>query len=56
MMEQAWTSVNSINTARLNLAGAGIQTAALAFGGSPAPALIQEQLNYMMELVGQLLL
>jgi hypothetical protein len=32
-----WTSVNSLNTARLNLAGAGIQTAAIAFGGSPAP-------------------
>jgi hypothetical protein len=28
-----WTSVNSMNTARLLLAGCGIQTAALAFGG-----------------------
>jgi hypothetical protein len=34
MMEQAWTtSPGSLNTARASLAGAGIQTAALAFGG-----------------------
>jgi hypothetical protein len=30
----SWTSVNSLNTARECLAGAGTQTAALAFGGS----------------------
>jgi hypothetical protein len=29
----SWTTVNSMNTARNRLAGAGIQTAALAFGG-----------------------
>jgi hypothetical protein len=28
-----WTSANSMNTARTSLAGAGTQTAALAFGG-----------------------
>jgi hypothetical protein len=31
----SWTTVNSLNTARRQLAGAGIQTAALAFGGGP---------------------
>jgi hypothetical protein len=29
----SWTAVNSMNTARRNFAGAGTQTAALAFGG-----------------------
>jgi hypothetical protein len=29
----SWATVNSLNTARLNLGGAGTQTAALAFGG-----------------------
>jgi hypothetical protein len=29
----SWTSSNSLNTARRRLGGAGIQTAALAFGG-----------------------
>jgi hypothetical protein len=53
MMEQAWTSVNSMNTARTNLGGAGIQTAALAFGGDGGQ-LLQEQQKNMMELVGQL--
>jgi hypothetical protein len=33
----SWTSVNSMNTARYALGGAGIQTAALAFGGSVGP-------------------
>jgi hypothetical protein len=33
----SWTSVNPMNTARQDLAGAGIQTAALAFGGSAPP-------------------
>jgi hypothetical protein len=32
-------NINSLNTARSGLAGAGIQTAALAFGGTPGPAL-----------------
>jgi hypothetical protein len=32
-----WTSVNSLNTARAYLAGCGIQTAALAFGGGTPP-------------------
>jgi hypothetical protein len=47
----SWTSVNSMNTPRSGLAGAGIQTATLAFGGSD-PAL-QEQQNNTMEQVGQ---
>jgi hypothetical protein len=35
----AWASGNNMNTARQQLKGAGIQTAALAFGGvSPGPA------------------
>jgi hypothetical protein len=33
----AWTSVNSLNTARAVVGGAGTQTAALAFGGSNPP-------------------
>jgi hypothetical protein len=37
-----------------NLAGAGTQTAGLAFGGD-APPLLQEQQKNMMEQVGQLL-
>jgi hypothetical protein len=28
-----WTSVNSLNTGRVSLAGCGTQTAALGFGG-----------------------
>jgi hypothetical protein len=32
-MDQAWTEVNDLNTARRLLAGAGTATAALAFGG-----------------------
>jgi hypothetical protein len=36
----AWASANSMGTARSNLGGAGIQTAALGFGGyGPAPAV-----------------
>jgi hypothetical protein len=31
----AWTTVNSMNTARNKLAGAGTQTAAVGFGGTP---------------------
>jgi hypothetical protein len=38
------------NTARSYLAGAGIQTAALAFGGTPA--LQQMQQKNMMEQIG----
>jgi hypothetical protein len=39
------------------LSGAGIQTAALAFGGNPgSPPNIQEQQKNMTEQVGQLLL
>jgi hypothetical protein len=32
-----WTSSNSLNTGRTSLAGAGTQTAALAFGGGDPP-------------------
>jgi hypothetical protein len=49
-----WTTSNSLNTARRALAGAGTQTAALAFGGYTT-ALLQEQQKNMMEQVGQLL-
>jgi hypothetical protein len=35
----AWASGGNMNTARRLLAGAGIQTAALAFGGYITPAL-----------------
>jgi hypothetical protein len=49
-----WTAGGILNTARTALAGAGTQTAALAFGGVP-PAL-QQQLNYMMEHLGQTIL
>jgi hypothetical protein len=34
-----WTSVNSMNTSRLQLAGCGTQTAALGFGGSTSPGI-----------------
>jgi hypothetical protein len=49
-MEQLGHQSTSLNTARINLAGAGTQTAALAFGGNIQ--LIQEQQNYMMEHLG----
>jgi hypothetical protein len=39
-------------TARLRLAGAGIQTAALAFGGNIPPTNTQQQQKNMTELVG----
>jgi hypothetical protein len=32
-MEHSWTSGNPLNTAKIFVAGAGTQTAALAFGG-----------------------
>jgi hypothetical protein len=51
----SWTSSNNLNTARTGSAGAGIQTAALAFGGNKVHLLVQEQQKNMMEQVGQLL-
>jgi hypothetical protein len=48
----SWTSGNNLNTARFYLAGAGTQTAALAFGGGILQVLQQQQKN-MMELLGQ---
>jgi hypothetical protein len=39
------TSPGSLNTARLTLAGAGTQTAALAFGGSPPVTGATEEYN-----------
>ena len=33
----SWTTLNSLNTARRRLAGAGSQTLAVAFGGGDAP-------------------
>ena len=42
----AWSTGNSMGTARDQLAGAGIQTAALAFGGRiPSPTAITESYN-----------
>ena len=43
----SWATANPLNTARFYLAGAGTQTAALAFGGvqpttSPAPTATEE--------------
>jgi hypothetical protein len=46
----AWATGNNLNTARY-LAGAGTQTAALAFGGYIL--LLQEQQKNMMVLLGQ---
>jgi hypothetical protein len=46
----SWTNSNPLNTARPGLAGAGIQTAGLAFGGTIH--LIQEQQKNTMEQVG----
>jgi hypothetical protein len=34
----AWTAGGSLNTSRRNLAGAGTQTAGLAFGGVDTPS------------------
>jgi hypothetical protein len=51
----AWTAGGNLGTARLILAGAGTQTAALAFGGQlgpPTDARTKQQKN-MMELLGQ---
>jgi hypothetical protein len=53
----SWTtSPGSLNTARRSLAGAGTQTAALAFGGydsTSTPLVIQVQQKNMMVQVGQ---
>jgi hypothetical protein len=48
----AWATGNNMNTARYALAGAGTQTAALAFGGNVPP--LQEQQKNMMEIVGNI--
>jgi hypothetical protein len=37
------TSAGTLNTARYYLAAAGTQTAALAFGGTPAPTAATEE-------------
>jgi hypothetical protein len=47
----AWATGNNLNTARYQLAGAGTQTAGLAFGGTPN--LLQEQQKNTMEQIGQ---
>jgi hypothetical protein len=47
----SWTSVNSMNTARSEVTGAGTQTAAIAFGGINHPQQLQEQQNLGMELL-----
>jgi hypothetical protein len=44
-----WASATSMNTARHGLAGAGIQTAALAFGGF-STSLQQQQKNMTDQL------
>jgi hypothetical protein len=50
----SWTVGGNLNTARgYYPAGAGIQTAALAFGGYDTAAL-QEQLKNIMVLLGHL--
>ena len=38
----AWATGNNLNTARGSLAGAGTQTAGLAFGGEPTPNATEE--------------
>jgi hypothetical protein len=50
----SWATGNNMNTARMVLAGAGTQTAALAFGGvSWLLQVIQEQQKNIMEQLGQ---
>jgi hypothetical protein len=39
----AWATGNNMNTARSQLAGAGTQTAALAFGGTPPVTAATEE-------------
>jgi hypothetical protein len=48
----AWASGGNLNTARAGLAGAGTQTAGLAFGGY-THHLLQEQQKNTMEHLGQ---
>jgi hypothetical protein len=48
----SWATGNNMDTARNQLAGAGTQTAALAFGG--IFHLLQMQQKNMMELLGLL--
>jgi hypothetical protein len=49
----AWATGNNMNTARYGLAGAGTQTAALAFGGETfPPTILQQQQKNMMEQLG----
>jgi hypothetical protein len=38
----SWATGNPLNTARASVAGAGIQTAGLAFGGQPATGATEE--------------
>tara|TARA_Y100001937_G_scaffold70264_1_gene95672 strand:+ start:182 stop:2023 length:1842 start_codon:yes stop_codon:yes gene_type:complete len=38
----SWSEQNDLNTARRDLGGCGIQTAALAFGGTSSPAAVTE--------------
>jgi hypothetical protein len=40
-----WATGNNMNTARFELGGAGIQTAALAFGGYPPVLALTEEYN-----------
>jgi hypothetical protein len=55
MMVQLGQQEEIMSTARFHLAGAGIQTAALAFGGAtPGVFFLQEQQNNMMVQVGQI--
>jgi hypothetical protein len=46
----AWATGGNLTTARYALAGAGTQTAALAFGGDNPPALQLLQKNIMVHL------
>jgi hypothetical protein len=45
MMEHLGQIANNMNTARNSLAGAGTQTAAVAFGGGPPVAGATEEYN-----------
>ena len=52
----SWATGNNMNTARRLLAGAGTQTAGLAFGGWMIQLIQQQQKNIMVLLGQQLLL
>ena len=41
----SWATGNSLNTARTGIAGAGTQTAALGFGGTPPVSALTEAYN-----------